>query len=396
MHSLFSYNNLLYYVQNKKLYSRSVHGDTVLLAELTDDEKIYHCRLKTGSDEIVFFTSPTNSGIINLNSVLPWSKAENFGPDTTRKFSEPPKGHICEYAIGRMWIAVNNNVFMSEPANPYLWDLFSGRFTFETQVTFIAGLENGVWVGTRDSVFWIASDGVTFERKMVTSYGVPEGKPILVDIDDLPLQLGITGVGYIALTNEGFSLLLPGGFYYNLTAKSVTLTDYSEAWSRYTAIKDSQYIYTYSDNGLGLCLNIRNLAVTQHNCYPFNSFTSLMGSIYGSNTDGIFKIQRGNIAANATFWINMSRTERIRFLQFHGEFSGSLRVTVKCDDGTTRYYIATPRKLGLKQHEFKIAIRRDNGIGTYYAITVENINGSDFSLDRIEITPIQRRLYRAA
>lgn len=394
IHSLTEYKGSFIFVKNSKMYLTNQSGALTLLMALPSNSPVFYETVFTGQEEVLFWVTPESTGRISGSSSLSWSKGDYVGPTTTRKLSEPPKGHICHYALGRMWVATGNDLYCSEPNNPFLFNYFSGRFTFEADISFIAGFENGLWVGTKEGIYWIASDGIQFERKKVSTYGCPKGKPVEVALGEIPLQLSITGTGYIALTDEGFCLLTPGGYFFNLTAKDVTFKD-MPAWSSYAGIRYGQYIYTYADNGIGLVLNIRNLALTQQDCYPFNSFAFLNSDVYGASATGIYKLSKTTVTASFTFWLNTQRTGRIRFLHLHGEFVGSLTVTVKNDDEKTLSYIATPRQLTNKQHEFKIPIRRDNGIGTYKEITIANNSGIDFSLDRVEITPITRRLYNA-
>lgn len=394
-HSLTEYSGSLIYAQDSKLYSVNLSGEVKILASFPSNERVYYCEINDGKENVLFWITSAGRGRVIGETVHAWDIGDYLGPETTRKLQEPPNGHICEYNLGRMCIASGKQLFLSEPMNPYLFNLFENRFTFENRITFIAGLENGWWVGTRQNVYWIASDGIQFERKMTTSYGMPEGKPVMIDLNDLPLQINVTGVGYIILTNEGFAVLLPGGYYYNITSKAVTFKDMEVDWAYYSAIKNNQYVYTYADNGIGLCLNLRNFAVTQQDCYSFNSFASSGKNIYGATMTGIQQVSRTPTVANFSFWVNMQRTSRIRFLHLHGEFAGSYTITITNDDEKEIAYIATPRQAGLKQHSFKIPIRRDNGIGTYKKVNIANIDGADFSLDRAEITPISRRLYNA-
>lgn len=396
VHSLTEYNNSLVFCRNKSLWMLSLSGEIKKLADLPTDKPVYYAKIFTGNTEKLFWVTPETGGIITGDNNRYWKPSFDYqGQRTTRKFVETPHGHICEHALGCVWVAVGNDIYKSEPNNLYLFNLFSGRFSFENHITFFAGLEDGLWVGTRESIYWIDSDGLAFKRKQVSSYGGPEGKPVKVDVSGLAIQLPVAGTGYIALTDQGFCLLGPGGYFYNLTEKAVTFKN-MPPWTAYTTQKDEQYVYTYADNGMGLTLNIRNLAVTQQACYPFNSFIKVSGIIYGANESGIFKISRTPTDASLSFWVNTGRMSRLRFLHLHGEFNGKLSISVKCDDGTIKKYTARPRKTGLRQHEYKIPINIDNRIGTYWEIGIENKNGGDFSLDRVEATLFQRRIYRGA
>lgn len=86
--------------------------------------------------------------------------------------------HIA-YGNGHMLLAVENQVFVSEPYAPELFDPRKA-YTFPDRVTMIKFLEDGAWLGTDTQVAWLAnSDIEKWEFKQRAKYGVIPGTAVV-------------------------------------------------------------------------------------------------------------------------------------------------------------------------------------------------------------------------
>ena len=149
-------------------------------------------------------------------------------------------------------------------------------------------------------------------------------------------------------------------------------------------------------NYLGLCLALERVAPTQYQNYNFNSMCKF-GDVYlGANSSGIFVLDSGDLddtlEIEAFFELLTSdwgiiNQKRIRSIIISLESNGELLLTVSDDDGNSRDFIIDPIFPSNKQHVVKVAIGRD-GKGTYWMVRIDNINGSDFSIDKIQAVPI--------
>jgi hypothetical protein len=147
---------------------------------------------------------------------------------------------------------------------------------------------------------------------------------------------------------------------------------------------------------LSLCLGLERVAPTQYRNYNFNSMTKF-GDVYlGANSSGLFALDSGDLDATddieAFFELVTSdwgvpNQKRIRKMHISYETNGDLMLTVKDDDGNQRNYMIDPIHLANKQHTVEVPIGRD-GKGAYWMIRIDNVNGSDFSIDRIQVVPV--------
>ena len=151
---------------------------------------------------------------------------------------------------------------------------------------------------------------------------------------------------------------------------------------------------------LTLCLNVNNMAVTQYSNFNFNSIVQFGGVTYAAGEGGIFSLDDAqtdngvDIPAFFEFWIGDSGTlnaKRIRALHFGMEANGDMTVEVTDDDGTSIEYPITILKTetvgvaGYTQHGHRVFIQRTHK-GRYWKLKMSNIDSSDFSIDRIDVT----------
>ena len=151
---------------------------------------------------------------------------------------------------------------------------------------------------------------------------------------------------------------------------------------------------------LSIAMNLKNGAITQYTNYNFNSIVEHEGVIYGASKDGLFTLddaQTDNgapIDAYFEFWIGDAgaiNVKRIRALHFGFEANGNMTVEVTDDDGTSKAYDITVEKTstvgvaGYTQHGARVFIERTH-IGRYWKLKMSNIDGSDFSIDRVDVT----------
>lgn len=145
---------------------------------------------------------------------------------------------------------------------------------------------------------------------------------------------------------------------------------------------------------LSVCMNLKNRAFTQFTNYNFNSFCAFNGKIYGASSNGICELETGskdissNIDAFFEFYlgdVGAINLKRIRALHFGGEVSGDMTVEVQDDDGTSKTYTITTTKTSNQQHGMRVFVERTHK-GRYWKLKVNNSSGSDFSVDRVDVT----------
>jgi len=149
-------------------------------------------------------------------------------------------------------------------------------------------------------------------------------------------------------------------------------------------------------DNLTLCLGLDRVAVTQYHKYNFNSFCRFNDAYLGANSSGIFTLDSGDLddteEIEAFFELVTSdwgipNQKRIRSMYISLEANSDLQITLYDDEENQRTYVIEPIHLLNKQHTAKVIIGRD-GKGTYWMLRIDNINGSDFSIDRIQVVPV--------
>lgn len=146
---------------------------------------------------------------------------------------------------------------------------------------------------------------------------------------------------------------------------------------------------------LGLCLCIEGNQASQYANYNFNSMCKFNGAYLGASEDGIFTLEDGDLDDTAeieaffelaTTDFGIANQKRLRSVYLGYEADGDLMMTVEDDEGGERRYSVEPNHLDNKENTTKIDIGRD-GKGRHWTFRIDNVNGSDFSIDSIEAIP---------
>ena len=147
---------------------------------------------------------------------------------------------------------------------------------------------------------------------------------------------------------------------------------------------------------LGLALNLRQIAPSQYANYNFNSMCKFGDDYIGANEGGIFTLDSGSTDAgtniDAAFELfttdfGIPSQKRIRSYYIGYETDGRLILKIKDDDNNERPFTLPAEVGGNKQVSAKINPGRD-GKGRYWMTRIENVEGSDFSIDTIIATLI--------
>ncbi len=151
---------------------------------------------------------------------------------------------------------------------------------------------------------------------------------------------------------------------------------------------------------LTVALNLTTLAVSQYENFDFNSFCEMNGSYYGANENGIFKLETGErdfVSAVSTSPIESSiklgptdlgvlTDKRLRKCIIALTAGGEVKLTVSANEdsgGAVEISQLTGSRDG-REHVIALPFGRDMR-GRYFTFLFENINGSYFSVNNIEV-----------
>jgi len=138
-----------------------------------------------------------------------------------------------------------------------------------------------------------------------------------------------------------------------------------------------------------LGMNLINFATTQYCNYQYNAFCKLGSKYFASNDTGVYELggntdPDGNITAMIELPLSMWGVEtlhRIRSLIFDYFSDGDLEVNVEDSNGNI---IAT--NLYMSQSGISNGVKLNIGrtlSDKYFKVIITNINGCDFSVDKI-------------
>lgn len=156
-----------------------------------------------------------------------------------------------------------------------------------------------------------------------------------------------------------------------------------------------------ADERMGIALNLSNKAASQYRNYDFNSMCYFHdGQCWiGADSTGIFKIFQGaddnetDIDAYfilPTTDLGIQNEKRIRAMYAGAESDGSIKVSLKFDDGSWVDFTATPAGTSNLQRGVMV-YGKYTGQGMFVSTKISNVSGSDFGIDRLRITPIVLR-----
>lgn len=142
-----------------------------------------------------------------------------------------------------------------------------------------------------------------------------------------------------------------------------------------------------------LCVNLRNVAVSQYGNFDFNSFAMIGGKLYGASDDGLFLLEGDDddgVAIPALLELvktdfGSSHQKRLRKGFVGYETAGELSLTTLNDDGNSRTVTLPTTRTAMEQQGSRLPVTRE-GKGRYWTLRIENVLGCDFSLDHIEVT----------
>lgn len=147
---------------------------------------------------------------------------------------------------------------------------------------------------------------------------------------------------------------------------------------------------------IALDINLTNMAVMQYCNYSFNSFCKIGDKYFGATTSGIFELSgdsdNGSIIG-AFFELvvsdfGISNVKRIRSVYVGYEAKGDLLVTVKDNEDNKRSYTLEHIFSSYdRQTGGRCSVGRD-GLGRYWQIRIDNVEGVYFAVDTIELALI--------
>lgn len=189
----------------------------------------------------VYFASSVASGIVGPNlTPRPWGQlggdgqwvspvsvpTEYLGLVRGKLLRKVPFATALTYYNGRIYLAAGNLLWWTELYLYTLVDATRNFAQFESEITNLGTVNNGVYVGTEKSTFFLGGDKAPLKRDWVVDEHMYPGSMIRVDATAVLPKLNLTSKGALMyMSNGGISVALDGGLVIPMTAGKVVIPD---------------------------------------------------------------------------------------------------------------------------------------------------------------------------
>lgn len=210
--------------------------------------KVNYALWFNGMYDVVFFSNGTVIGKVVNKAYSAWVTGSYVGLDSTDSrideyLSAPPIGQLLKIHNGRMYVAVENLVYVSE-----IFDYSRFKFIpfiFENDIVMMEGVAGGLYVGDESDLFFLGgSSPEEFTRTKVMSGRVVTDSCVKVAASDIGLQ-GAKEVIVFTVAGEGICIGSESGCIQNLTGNDI---DFSNGLIGAACVtKDKQYIVSMGE-----------------------------------------------------------------------------------------------------------------------------------------------------
>lgn len=361
--------------------------------------------LSTPNGEVLYLAATVANATTAINVVNEADVLALNLPLLTQFLSAPPAGQLVGYYKGRMFVAVGNTLY---PSEPYAYELFDLRnyIALDGQITLLATIEDkrmatleGFFVGTDKSCGILAGSGPDdFKYVPKTDYGAVPGA---LDYADGSLYGdGSSGARALPmwLTAQGVCVGLP-----NMEINNLTRTKFSfDASGQGAALfmPGPNRFVALSQSPLAIVMHTEVQALTQYSNYAFNSLAQFNGRYFGASGSGIFELvgdtdDGAPIASVVRLGItdfNTTFLKAVDRLYVGYRALKDMLVRVFTDETTiTSYTLPATAETGIHTGRVKVG----KGLSSrYWQIELQNTAGADFQIDVVDVktTPYQRRI----
>ena len=388
-HSLFSLGAVCLGVSGSSLLLIGSDFDTTVLATLVGQGRMSYAVVENR----IYYSNGVDKGYVLDGVVHSWAAPSTiYGPTVGRVYSTPPAGNILASHAGRIYIAAGNVLWYTEPYGPNIVDFARGSLSFDSEITMVRPVKEGMFVSTQTVVWFLRGNTpleyVWEQAHKNTAVRGTDADFMMEDVGDQLMGIGIVWTG-----KDGVCIGMPDGKAVNLTSKVVTF----KVGTLGAAINmGDRYICCMRDTADGvltLALNRERVAFGQYINYTYDSFCKFGERYLGANENGVFILdvadKDGTTDISAWFKLLMTNfgfkgTKRIRFLNIAGESDGTYQVTPVADEVAGNAVEVIPENRSNRINTVKVPIGRYLR-GRNWSLIVENLEGADFSIDSINV-----------
>ena len=179
-----------------------------------------------------YFSSATDSGVIGAdNSVGQWgieggagtwlspvvNPTSTLAPIQGRLLGAPPLATALAYYNGRIYLAEGRTVWATELFMYRYVDKTRTYMLFESDVTVIGAVTDGLYVGTRAGIYFLGGTFGEMKRLPLSTYGALPGSLVTVPAELVHPQANASRNAVVFMTTSGLVAGFDGGQLLNLT-----------------------------------------------------------------------------------------------------------------------------------------------------------------------------------
>jgi hypothetical protein len=202
----------------------------------------------TDTNEGIFYLIGATNRIVDLPTVEPLPSFLCSPP--------PLLENLC-YAFGRMWGSSDKAVYYSEPFNLGWFKLVSGKYQYEDEITMIAKVPAGLFIGMKNRTRFLA--GTIPEQMTQQDAGAGSIKGTLSYCNNMPELGWILGTPEkdfvdvpVWLTTEGVVVGGANGHFFNITKNKIKMGIPTEGASLYRNLEGIiQYLTSFKTGAIG-------------------------------------------------------------------------------------------------------------------------------------------------
>lgn len=232
IHSLFVSGDVCVYVKSGSLYRLFTdYSSELLTSGLESGAKMSYAPV----NNIIYYVNGYQVGSVANGKYQAWSAGTWTGPTTTRVVSGPPVGHLVMYHYGRIFVAVDNIVYYSNPFALSMFPLASNFLAFSGRVTMLRPVHgkdvygtDGFYVGVHGSgVFYIGGgeEPKKYMQQIISTSDVIEGTD--VNVGSVYVGKGEHGLSAIWTATDGIWVGQHSGKAENVTRDAIEFPKFS-------------------------------------------------------------------------------------------------------------------------------------------------------------------------
>ena len=219
-HSAFPGAYRLAFVEGDALSVMDEHGTVTRLRTVTESLPMSFVDDMYGR---IFYTNTAENGYIENDIAYNWVLATpRTGPSTYKQYEYPPKGHLLGRMGSRTVVAYENYLFLSEPYNPFSYNLAECTIPIDSPARMIREVSDGVWVSSGTAIFYFnGRDPKTLDP--IRRHPRPAVRGTDVEYPSTEILEEVLGLGVMVTAEDAILYLTDDGRVINMTNLAVDI-----------------------------------------------------------------------------------------------------------------------------------------------------------------------------